>query len=149
MSLENWRENRWLTEHKTSREEISDLFRVIERDLSDCQAPGLSTDAQFATAYGAALQAARIALAASGYRPGRGESGHYYAMESLRLTVGMDSASVGQLQEFRKKRNVVSYDRAGTISNREAEEMKRLALRLRKAVEDWLRAKRPDLLPSP
>ena len=43
MSLKNWRDNGWLTDHKTSPQEISDLLSVAERDLRDSSASGLST----------------------------------------------------------------------------------------------------------
>jgi hypothetical protein len=44
MNLPNWLANRWLTLQPTSRQEIDDLLGVAERDLADCQIPGLSPD---------------------------------------------------------------------------------------------------------
>ena len=35
MSLEQWRNNGWLRDHKASREEISNLLDIVERDLGD------------------------------------------------------------------------------------------------------------------
>ena len=57
--------NNYLTEgridaHKASKEEISSLFRVIERDLKDSEIEGVSSDRRFAIAYNAALQSATI-----------------------------------------------------------------------------------------
>ena len=66
MSLTNWRDNGWLVEHKTSPQEISDLLNVADRDLADCESPGLSPDWQLSIAYNAALQTATAALAAWG-----------------------------------------------------------------------------------
>lgn len=43
MGLQAWRENGWLVEHQTSPQEIADLLGVADRDLMDCQTPGLST----------------------------------------------------------------------------------------------------------
>lgn len=60
--------NSWLIEHKTSSQEIAGLLEVADRDLKDCQNPGLSSDWQLNIAYNAALQAATAALAAAGYR---------------------------------------------------------------------------------
>ena len=71
MSLKDWLKNGWLIEHQTSTREIEDLLKVTDRDLADCQIPGLSTDGRFGIAYAAALQAATAALAASGYRASR------------------------------------------------------------------------------
>ena len=76
MSLTNWRDNGWLSDHKTSPQEISDLLSVADRDLSDCESPGLSPDWQLSIAYNAALQTATAALAACGYRAGR--DAHHY-----------------------------------------------------------------------
>ena len=47
---------------------------------------------------------------------------------------------------FRKKRNISSYDLSGAISEKEATEMLALALEIRKQVESWIRAVRPELL---
>ena len=35
MSLENWHKNGWLRTHETNRQQISDLFAIVERDLDD------------------------------------------------------------------------------------------------------------------
>jgi hypothetical protein len=69
MSLADWVKNGWLESHKSSREEIQNLLGIVERDLRDCRAQGVSSDWRFAIAYNAALQAATAALAAAGYRP--------------------------------------------------------------------------------
>ena len=145
MSLKEWARNGWLTEHKTSPQEIADLLRVADRDLADCQAHGLSPDWHLNIAYNAALQSATAALAASGYRVSR-EAHHYRVIQSLSLTIGADKNLVNQLDQFRKKRNISDYERAGLVSEQEADEMETLARRLRKSVEEWLRAGRPELL---
>lgn len=62
MSLKNWLNSGWLTEHKTSPEEIRNLLGVADRDLTDCQAVGLSADWRMNIAYNAALQVATTAL---------------------------------------------------------------------------------------
>jgi hypothetical protein len=139
-------ENKWLTEHHTSPEEIAELLEVVNRDLSQCQTPGLFPDWQLSIAYNAALQAATAALAAAGYRVARGASHHYLVIQSLSFTLGADAALVAQLDQFRKKRNILDYQRAGVASNQEANEMKALAQRLHRDVMDWLKAKHPQLL---
>lgn len=82
MSLPDWLRSGWLIEHRTSRREIADLLGVVQRDLQDCQAAGLSADWRLNIAYNAALQAATAALAASGYRAAR-DSHHYRVIQSL------------------------------------------------------------------
>jgi Helix-turn-helix domain len=46
--------------HSTSKKELAALRAVITRDLSDAAVKGLSEDRRFATAYNAALQAAKV-----------------------------------------------------------------------------------------
>ena len=52
---------------------------------------------------------------------------------------------IDTLDGFRKKRNVSSYDVAGAISDKEADEMLKLSTSLRADVEKWIRATRPEL----
>jgi hypothetical protein len=146
VSLTDWLKNAWLTEHETSQQEIADLLTVIDRDLKDCQSEGLSPDWQLAIAYNAALQVALAGLAAEGYRVAR-ESHHFRAIQSLSLTLGCDTALVAQLGAFRKKRNISDYERAGSVSSKEAEEMQQLAHALQDDLVKWLRRAHPDLLP--
>jgi len=145
MSLNDWLKAQWLIEHETSREEVTNLLAVADRDLKSCSAQGLDDDWRLAIAYNAALQCATLALAACGYRPGR-EAHHYRVIQSLSQTMGADAKLVAQLDAFRKKRNVGDYERAGVITEKEADEMVALARQLRKRVEDWLRANQPKLL---
>lgn len=145
MSLKDWARNGWLTEHKTSPQEIADLLRVADRDLADCQAKGLSPDWHLNIAYNAALQLATAALAASGYRSAR-EAHHYRVIQSLALTIGVDKGFIQRMDQFRKKRNISDYERAGLVSEREADEMEALARDLRKQVAGWLKINHPHLL---
>jgi hypothetical protein len=71
MSFEDWVKNGWLETHRSSREEIQNLLRIVRRDVKDSQSKDVSNDWRFAIAYNAALQAATAALAASGYRASR------------------------------------------------------------------------------
>jgi hypothetical protein len=82
MSLPDWERNGWLTKHQTSRNEIRDLLQVVERDLADSAAEGLSADWRMNIAYNAGLQAATVALAAAGYRAAR-DAHHYRVIQSL------------------------------------------------------------------
>lgn len=145
MSLEDWLRNGWLTEHRTSREEISDLFKLINRDLKDCQASSLSQDWKLNIAYNAALQSAKAALAAAGYRAPR-EALHFRIIHSLAHTVQADHRTILRLDLFRKKRNISDYERAGTISDQEVLEMIDLAKSLRVIVNKWIGKNYPELL---
>ena len=145
MSFENWRVSRWIDQHESSPEEMGDLLALADRDLQTCQTPGLNEDWRLAIAYNAVLQLATAALAAAGFRAGH-QSHHYYVIESLRYTLGLDPQAVEQFQAFRKKRHRGGYDRAGTVSAEEADELFGLAKKLRGEIEVWLRRNHPKLL---
>lgn len=145
MTLKRWLENRWLVEHRTTREEIASLCSVIDRDLRDAGVSGLSPDWRLAIAYNAVLQCAVVALAVSGYRPGKNASHHYYAIESLAFTLQVDTATLHTLDMYRKKRNVSDYERAGTVTETEVSELVALATELRERLRSWLASEHPAL----
>ena len=147
MTLQSWLENRWLTAHDPSPEEVADLLAAVDRDLEDAALDRLSPDWRFNIAYNAALQMATLALAAEGYRPER-QRAHERAIQSLRLTIAADTRLVDTLEGMRRKRNVSTYERAGTTSPSEADEVYRLATRLREDVMTWLADRHADLLPD-
>ena len=145
MSLSDWERNGWLTKHQTSRNEIRDLLQVVERDLADSVAEGLSADWRMNIAYNAALQAATAALAAAGYRAAR-DAHHYRVIHSLRETIGTDASVVATFDAFRKKRNTTGYERVGLVSDADAEAMRALAMGLRDDVLAWLKKHHAALL---
>ncbi|NUQ65179.1 MAG: hypothetical protein HUU20_22160 [Pirellulales bacterium] len=147
MSLKDWARNAWLTEHETSRKEITDFLSVIDRDLQDCQTPGLSADWRLSIAYNAAVQVAVAGLAAEGYRTVR-ESHHHRAIHSLAFTLGLETTTITQLDAFRKKRNISDYERAGATSDKEVGEMTALAAKLREDLIRWLRERHSELAPE-
>jgi hypothetical protein len=144
MSLQDWQRAGWLLQHQTSPREVADLLGVADRDLRDCQVSGLSADWRLNIAYNAALQVATVALAASGYRAAK-DAHHYRVIQSLSYTIGIGANQIAQFEQFRKKRNIGGYERAGSISDREADEMARLAGDLRQRVQVWLGANHPEL----
>ena len=114
--------------------------------MADSAISGLSTDARLGIAYNAVLQSAVLALAAAGFRVTR-ERHHERALDSLRLTVGLDEPAVRRLQVFRRKRNIADYDRAGSASEGEAADIQALAVELHLRAREWIGAARPGLLP--
>lgn len=117
----------------------------MARDLHDCRTQGLSPEWRLNIAYNAALQAATAALAASGFRVSR-DMHHYRVIQSLMLTIGAETGLVRNLDAFRKKRNISGYDRAGMVSDREADEMFNLAEDVRAKVMDWMLVHHPELV---
>jgi uncharacterized protein (UPF0332 family) len=130
---------------KTSKSEISRLLVIFERDMADAQITNLSTDRCFTTAYNAALMVSIAALAASGYRASN-EGHHYWTIQSLAFTLGIDTKMIDIFNRFRQKRNISDYERTGLISKTEASEIIELAARLRIVLEEWLRINHPDLI---
>ncbi len=147
MSLTDWLANRWIVSHDPSREEIADLFAVVDRDLKDAAVPRLSADWRLGIAYNAALQLATLALAAEGYRLGR-ERAHERAILSLRDTAGIATETVDILDTIRRKRNQISYEHAGTTSAAEAGEFYATVTSLRADVVRWHKKKHPALVPA-
>ncbi|HZL34337.1 MAG TPA: hypothetical protein VFC78_03440 [Tepidisphaeraceae bacterium] len=146
MSLQDWQTNGWLKPHVASVSEIAQLTEVVERDLRDCEAAGLSDDWRFSIAYNAALQLAHAALAAAGYETPKGESHHFRVIQSLEHTVGADRTFIQRFDLFRKKRNAGVYERAGSISRQDASAMISLAKDLQVRVLRWIAADHPQLL---
>ena len=124
--------------HTTSRHELQDLRAVVARDLQDANLTGLSTDRKFATAYNAALQLAKMAIACAGYRVvGRGH--HQTSFEALTLALGDTAAAFARYFEFcRRKRNQLDYDKANVITETEANELVAQAEAFRRLVEAWI-----------
>ena len=146
MTLIKWAEYGWLRQHQATRQEIADLLGIVDRDLSDAQVGGISTDWQFGIAYNAALKLCTILLYAEGYRAGQGLQ-HYRTIQALPLILGSSrEADAAYLDACRVKRNTVEYDRIGTTSNSEALELISFVSELRAEVIMWLQANHPGLL---
>ena len=84
-------------------------------------------------------------MAAEGYRASR-ESHHHRVIQSLEFTLAPERKMIDTFDTFRKKRNISSYDVAGSVSDKEAREMYELAAALRARVERWMRKNHPTLL---
>ena len=64
----------------------------------------------------------------------------------MELTIGATPKLIAHLDAFRKKRHISNYDAEGLVSDREADEMRELAARLREDVRAWLTKNHADLL---
>lgn len=146
MSLKNWKDNGWIREHRTSRQETTNLFAIVERDLSDAASTQLSADWRFGIAYNAALKLCTILLFARGYRPEKSLA-HFRTIQSLPLILGESKkADTDYLDMCRIKRNTVEYDMAGAATPADAEELIGFARELLADVRTWLASHRPELL---
>jgi hypothetical protein len=147
LSLQDWVQSGWASQHNSSRQEISKLLALSDRDLANCATSGLDADWRFAIAYNAALQSATAALAAAGFRASR-EAHHLRVIHSLAFTIGTDKDFIRRFDAFRKKRNLRSYEMEGTVSDQEADEMAVFAADLRSRVEHWIRENHSELQDS-
>lgn len=133
--------------HRTSKQELDDLRAVIERDLRDAGISGLSADRAFATAYNAALQTAKMAIACAGYRV-VGQGHHQVSFEAAELGVGPSvSTLVAYFELCRRKRNMLDYDVANVVSDTEARELLQKGREFKREIETWIAAHHPSFVP--
>ena len=131
--------------HKTSKQELDDVRSAVERNLRDAAVSQLSADNRFGLAYEGALLLAKMAVACSGYRV-KGQGAHQTTFAALKLAVGPSIAKTASyLERCRRKRNELSYDSAGVVSDTEAAEILSEAHSLQKSIEEWITKNHPHL----
>lgn len=149
MSWQQLLTNHRVQTHSTSRRELDGLRAVVARDLQDARVVGLSTDRQFATAYNAVLQLAKMAIACAGYRV-VGAGHHQTTFEAVELAMGSRvSPLASYFDTCRRKRNILDYDNAQVVTETEAEELVQKAEEFRTRVEQWIAQHYPSLAASP
>lgn len=147
MSLQQWVGYGWLKREPTSRNEIQDLWSIVERSLADCRVEAVSTDLRFIAAFNAAFTLATVALRASGYRTVT-QAGHFVkTIGSLEFTIRPGAKLIRSFSALNNKRNKSVYDVAGAISDQDLETVLKLADELNDATLAWLRKEHPELVP--
>src|SRR5258708_36190211 len=106
--------------HEPRQRGLLNPLAAVAGAPADSAAEGLSADWRMNIAYNAALQAATVALAAAGCRASRDQH-HYRVIQSLQETLGTDASTVHALDTSRKKRDAAVYDRAGLVSDSDAQ----------------------------
>ena len=104
MPLEQWLKNGWLKARRSARSEIADLLSIVERDVADAQACGLSLDWKFGIAYNAVLN-------------------HYRTLQSMGEIFPERKTDIHYLDACRAKRNAAEYDCAGVVTSADADEL--------------------------
>ncbi len=146
MSLKQWLDNGWLKKHNTGKQEINNLFQIVDRDLKDAKEKTISQDWRFGIAYNAVLKLCTILLVSEGYRPERTLQ-HYRTIFAMPEILGKEMREDAQyLDTCRKKRNIAEYDQIGNISETEAKELFKFAVNLRQQVLNWIKENHPQLL---
>jgi hypothetical protein len=146
MSLDRYVENAWLKKETTSPQEIADQLGIVSRCMKDASVEGISEDLRFYTTFNALLALANTALRATGYRTTNQQGHHMRTIETLEYTIQADSKTIRKIMAFSKKRNVASYDSAGSISDEELKQILVTAESLRDTIQTWLKATHPELL---
>ena len=127
--------------HRTSLQEVNELRKLIARDLSDAGIPELSEDRRFATAYNAALQTAKMAIACAGYRIASVPGHHRLTFEGAKLALGNSAAQLTDyFDSCRRKRNEIDYTGAAITTGTEAEKVLLHAGAFFEHVERWIEA---------
>ena len=130
--------------HRTSTGELERLRAVVSRDLADAALEGMSADRRFATAYNAALQAAKMAIACAGYRV-TGAGHNRISFDVLKLAMGKAADPYSDyFDRCRRKRNVIDYDDAFVATETEAAEITAKAKEFVAAVEQWIAKNHPS-----
>ncbi len=138
--------NNEVKQHKTSKKELDSIRAVIARDLADASLKGLSADRRFATAYNAALQAAKMAIACAGYRVSTGAGHHKISFENVKLAIGKAADPYADyFDRCRRKRNVIDYDDAYVATETEAQEIVKKAKEFFDMIEQWVAKIHPTL----
>jgi len=125
--------------HTTSVQELTEIRRLVARDLADAAIPALSEDRRFATAYNAALQTAKMAIACAGYRIASVPGHHRLTFEGAKLALGKPAEHLADyFDACRRKRNEIDYTGATIATTTEAEELLLHAKAFLNLVESWI-----------
>ena len=134
--------------HTTTRQELTEIRRLVARDLADASIPALSEDRRFATAYNATLQTAKMAIACVGYRIGSVPGHHRLTFEAAKLALGKPAEVLSDyFDSCRRKRNEIDYTGATIATGTEADELILHAKAFLDLVERWIDSTHPALKP--
>ena len=133
---------------QASAQEISEIRGLVDRDLADAAIPALSEDRRFATAYNAALQTAKMAIACAGYRVASVPGHHRITFEGAKLALGKSATHMTDyFDASRRKRNEIDYTGAAIATSTEADELLLHAKAFLTTVETWIAKTYPALKP--
>ena len=146
MTLQSWSDNGWLRPYKTSKQEISQLLEIVDRDLKDAKQFQISDDWRFGIAYNAALKLCTILMYLEGFKPEKALA-HYRTLQALPLILGVEKEDdADYLDSCRAKRNIVEYDYIGGATEADANELISFVNSLKNEVMEWIKLKYPNFL---
>lgn len=148
MSLENLLKIGQLKPHPADAAEIDRLLTAAQRNLRDAGVKSISPETRFDAAYKGVMQSALAALMMHGYRPDTNRPGHHMTVvQSLPLTIELESRRMVVLDTLRRQRNVADYT-GNDIDESTAEHCITEANRLIDEVLAWRKTHRPDMIPQ-
>lgn len=117
-----------------SGDQVKECLRIAQRDIDAARKNiNISLDWAFNISYNAMLQSCKALMLSKGYRT-VGYGHHATSIQFASMTLGEGfSSSLSYFEMMRKKRNRSTYDMAGTISQKEAEDAISM---IKKFVED-------------
>jgi len=102
-----------------NKKKIEDALNLAKRDIKAAKTILRENDDwAFSIAYNAMLQAIRALMFSKGYRPS-GRNQHISVVRFAELFLRKEDVTI--LDRMRRKRHITTYNAAGTISEREAE----------------------------
>ena len=135
MTIDNLIKSGVLVKQDSSKAEIDDLLKIVERDLEDSAQTEISDDWQFGIAYNAALKLANILVRASGYRV-KGQGHHMHTIAMIPLILGPHKKDDSEyLDTCRRKRNIVEYDCVGGATREDVKELREFVHEFQKEVD--------------
>ncbi len=146
MTLQNLLRIGKLKDHAPTAAEVLRLLAAVDRNLADAAVSEVSDETRFDAAYKAVMQCSLAAMMASAYRPSTSEPGHHVTLiQSLPLTLGVDSATWVVLDALRRKRNGNDYTGDVVTPDMVAECLAQ-ATQLRNLLRKHLTKTHPELL---
>ncbi|MBD3174201.1 MAG: hypothetical protein GF320_03395 [Armatimonadia bacterium] len=142
MSSDEWAREYAFEKSDPTRQLLRGLLGQADRLMRDAEATVISVPLRYTAAHGAVLHLARLALAAYGYRTL--ENHHFWAIESLQHTLGLEDELVAVLHEHRSKRHDAAYGASPSVTETELRDLMDLATDLRARILAWLEAERRD-----
>jgi uncharacterized protein (UPF0332 family) len=143
MSLKQLFEQGKVVHHKTSKLEIQNLLKLVQRDIADAKITQLSGDRRFATAYNAALQLGTILLYCKGYKT-RGAGHHFFVFQAMKDILGKEYHVLADyFDSCRSKRNVADYMSTGNVSDAEVDELIKEVESFRDMIMGWVKKNYP------
>ena len=129
-----------------ARETVKRLLDAASRYIADAKVDVISAETRFTSAYTAVRMLADVGLHAHGYRTLTSKPGHHQtAIQTLPITLGVDSQTLIRLDKLRKQRNLTEYT-GDFIPESAVAECLSQAQSLHAATLNWLKANRGELL---